>query len=52
MNRPLLSAQVDAHEQHRKNLGAARKVNATKVSVPLVQPAVGKVGAPTTNRFS
>ena len=31
---------------------AERSVSATNVSVPLVQPPVGVVGAPTTNRFS
>ena len=31
---------------------AERSVSATKVSVPLVHPPVGVVGAPTTNRFS
>src|SRR4030095_8366287 len=31
---------------------AERSVSATKVSVPFVQPPVGSVGAPTTNRFS
>ena len=30
---------------------ADRSVNATNVKVPLVQPAFGSVGAPTTNRF-
>jgi hypothetical protein len=30
---------------------ADRSVNAAKVSVPLVQPPVGSVGAPTTKRF-
>lgn len=31
---------------------ADRSASATKVSVALVQPPVGKVGEPTTNRFS
>src|SRR5439155_21942816 len=31
---------------------AERRVSATNVSVPLVQPPVGVVGAPTTKRFS
>jgi hypothetical protein len=31
---------------------ALRRVSAEKVRVPLVQPAVGNVGEPTTNRFS
>src|SRR5262245_26129308 len=33
-------------------LSAERSDNATNVRVPLVQPPVGKVGAPMTNRFS
>ena len=31
---------------------AERSVSATKVSVPFVQPPVGRVGEPTTNRLS
>lgn len=31
---------------------ALRSVSAENVNVPLVQPAVGSVGEPTTNRFS
>jgi len=40
------------HASARAISSADRSVSATKVSVPLVQPAVGSVGAPTTNRFS
>jgi hypothetical protein len=45
-------ASVRAPPRALAMCSADRKVTAANVNVPLVQPAVGRVGDPTTNRFS